>query len=198
MIGDALGQLDNERLLEAARAGDPDAWETLYRGVYPRLRSYVVSRVGHDEADDLVSETMTRAVASIDRLQRADPGFDGWVFGIARRVTADHLRRSARRRSQPVTSLDRSSDAPDVHAGLVEDEEHRRLRAALGRLSADDRELLELRATGRFSIDEIARIIGKRPGAVRTASSRAVARLRYLLEADSVEDESDPRGAARG
>lgn len=192
-----MAQTDNERLLQAARAGDPDAWETLYRGVYPRLRSYVVSRVGHEEADDLMSETMTRAVASIDRLRLADPGFDGWVFGIARRVTADHLRRSARRRTQPVTSLDRSSDGPDVHAGLAQEEEYVRLRAALARLSADDRELLELRATGQFSIDEIARIIGKRPGAVRTASSRAVARLRSLLEIDAVEAESDPRGSAR-
>ena len=193
-----MGRSDNERLLEAARAGDPDAWETLYRGVYPRLRSYVASRVGYGEADDLVSETMTRAVASIDRLRLADPGFDGWVFGIARRVTADHLRRSSRRRSQPVTSLDRSSDAPDVHAGLAEEDEYTRLRAALARLSADDRELLELRATGRFSIDEIAHIVGKRPGAVRTASSRAVARLRCLLETDVVEAESEPRGATRG
>lgn len=180
-MSDAVDPLDPERLVEAARAGDPDAWESLYRRVYPRLRSYVASRVGPADAEDLVSETMTRAVAAIDSFSWEPAGFDGWVFGIARRVTADHNRRSARRRARPIVSLDRSSDGADHGAGLERDDEHAQLREALGRLSDSDRELLELRAIGQLTFDEVARLLGKRPGAVRTAASRAAARLRAIL-----------------
>ncbi|GAC1307561.1 MAG: RNA polymerase sigma factor [Acidimicrobiales bacterium] len=177
--------------MDAARGGDPDAWEQLYRRVYPRLRSYVVGRVGLPDADDLVSETMTRAVAAIDRFRLEEAGFDGWLFGIARRVTADHHRRAFRRGANPVASFDRSSVEPDPDAGLARHEEHAQLRAALGRLSAEDRELLELRAAGEFSMDEIAVIVGKRPGAVRTAYSRALARLRESFRTELAGEEAD-------
>lgn len=205
-MGGAVVSSDIERLVEAARAGDPDAWEALYRRVYPRLRSYVISRVGLDEADDLVSETMTRAVGAIERFKWQEPGFDGWVFGIARKVTADHHRRLATRRRWPLASLDRSSDQPEVDSRLAEQAEHAQLRAALGRLGPADRELLELRAAGRFSTDEIARIIGKRPGAARTAYSRAMGRLRSALQAElagvdepvSERLSSDAEGAGHG
>ncbi|GAC1542473.1 MAG: sigma-70 family RNA polymerase sigma factor [Acidimicrobiales bacterium] len=170
--------------MEAARSGDPDAWEQLYRHIYPKLRSYVVSRVGVPDAEDLVSETMTRAVAAIDGFRLAEAGFDGWLFGIARRVTADHNRRAFRHRAMPVASLDRSSVQPEPDASFARDEEHAQLRAAMSRLRTEDQELLELRAAGRFSMEEIATILGKRPGAVRTAYSRALGRLRDNLSAE--------------
>ena len=191
-MSDVVDPSDAELLVEAARRGDADAWETLYRRIYPRLRSYVAGRAGPGDVEDLVSETMTRAVAAIDRFRWEPAGFDGWIFGIARHVTADHNRRSARRLAQPVASLDRSADGDDHGARLERDEEHARLRDALARLSADDRELLELRAVGQLSIDDVARILGKRPGAVRTASSRAVARLRAIVA--ELEDEEIRRG----
>ena len=191
-MSDVVDPVDPEGLVEAARGGDPDAWETLYRRVYPRLRSYVASRVGAGDAEDLVSETMTRAVAAIDRFRWEPAGFDGWIFGIARRVTADHNRRSARRLAQPVVSLDRSAEGDDHAAGLERSAEHARLRDALARLSDDDRELLELRAVGQLSFEDVARVLGKRPGAVRTASSRAVARLRAIVA--ELEGEEVRRG----
>ena len=83
-------------IVDAARDGDQDAWETLYRGVYPRLHAYLARRVGYDRAEEAVSETMARAMEGIDRFTLGPAGFDGWVFGIARRVSADHYRREDR------------------------------------------------------------------------------------------------------
>src|SRR5690348_13255401 len=90
-------------LVEAARAGDHDAWHELYRRVYPRLRAFAAHRVGAADAEDVVSETMARAVGAIDRFRLTPSGFDGWLFGIARRICVDHHRaaeRAARRRSR--------------------------------------------------------------------------------------------------
>src|SRR4051812_21420833 len=73
---------DIDDLVARARQNDPDAWELLYRHVYPGLRGFAARRVGTDHADDVVSETMARAVAG---LARYEPGrsFNAWLYGIA-------------------------------------------------------------------------------------------------------------------
>jgi RNA polymerase sigma-70 factor, ECF subfamily len=90
---------DISDLVEEARAGDRDAWESLYRRAYPRLLAYAMRRLDADAAKDAVSETMARAVANIGRY-RAVPGtggFEGWLFGICRHVVLDAQRASGRR-----------------------------------------------------------------------------------------------------
>lgn len=175
-------------LVAAARAGDQGAWEQLYRRAYPRLRAYAIRRVGREHADDVVSETMTRAVSAIDRYTVGPSGFDGWLFGIARRVTADHHRVAERaaRRGRAAVSANGSADAAGVAVdeGLMVADEHEQVRRLFGLLNDAERELLELRVIAGLSADDVAIALGKRPGAVRTAQSRALARLRKLLEAD--------------
>lgn len=174
-------------LVEAARSGDGAAWEELYRGAYPRLHAFVAHRVPRELAEDMVSETMTRAVAAIDRYRWTDVGFDPWLFGIARRITADHHRRAARaaRRTAPgliATEDGRMPTAQVPGERIEQDEEHAALRRAFAQLSPNERELLELRIVAGLSAEQAAAALGKRPGAVRTAQSRALAHLRQLLE----------------
>ncbi|GAC1529955.1 MAG: RNA polymerase sigma factor [Acidimicrobiales bacterium] len=171
---------ERRALAEAAKRHDPRAWETIYRNVYPRLRSYVHRRVGPGAAEDLVNDTMARAVQSIDRFEWGPAGIDGWLFGIARRVTADHMRRAERERramGRVPESFDFSSPGDD----LERDEDAVRVRAAFATLSADEREVLELRVVAALSAEEAAAVLGKRPGAVRMAQSRALANLRRTL-----------------
>jgi len=166
------------RLVERAQGGDADAWEDLYRGVYPRLRAYAASHGGFDVAEDLVSETMARAVAGIGRYRWQKVGFDAWLFGIMRRVCADHHRRGGRRgrdRGPEDVEPDRAAD------DLLRADEEAEVRAAFSRLSASERQLLELRVMAGLSADDAARVLGKRGGAVRSAQSRALAHLRALL-----------------
>lgn len=166
--------------MERARQGDPDAWESLYLGVYPRLRSYAASRVGPGAADDLVGETMARAVAGIGRFRWESSGFDAWLFGILRRVCLEHYRRQSRGRRQPAFHpVDTIAQPGD---GLELADDHRAVRLAFSRLPTKDRELLELRLVSGLSVAEVARVLGKRSGAVRTAQSRALASLRILMD----------------
>jgi RNA polymerase sigma-70 factor (ECF subfamily) len=124
---------------------------------------------------------MTRAVASIGRFAWRGVAFDGWLFGIHRHVVADAQRAHAR-------SPRSGSDSPEVASGepspletMVHTEELGAVRAAFERLDPADRELLELRVVAGLSADEVSTVVGKRPGAVRMAQSRALARLRRLL-----------------
>ena len=170
-------------LVDAARGGDRAAWESLYRSVYPRLRSYLARRVGEVNVEDAVSETMTRAVAGIDRFELGPVGFAGWLYGIARRVSVDHYRRSGRMGRQhdaAVRLVD--GDATGPEDALVLSEEHAAIRAGFGRLAPAERELLELRVVAGLSAEEAASVLGKRPGAIRTAQYRALSHLRAILE----------------
>lgn len=188
-VGMAAGD-DDPSLIGAARRGDHAAWEQLYQNVYPRLRSFLVRKVGRDRAEDAVNETMARAIASISRYSEGPSGFDGWVFGIARHVAADHHRRVARdRRQADVAHLVDGA----VHASAPADEQvvvhddHARLRAAFARLDPAEQEILELRVVAGLSPDQVAAVLDRRPGAVRTAQSRALSHLRRLMELDRVD-----------
>ena len=174
-------------LVDAARRADQDAWELLYRRVYPRLRAYLARRVGYAYVEDAVNETMARAVAGIDGLTLGPAGFDGWVFGIARHVAADHHRRTGRsQRHVAATFVAGGAVGVEAEPGedVLAEEDRARVRRAFDRLSPAERELLELRVVAGLSAEQAAAVLGKRPGAVRTAQSRALQRLRALMEHD--------------
>ena len=175
-------QLDVRALVERAREGQEAAWDALYRAVYPRLLAYARRRLPSlDEARDAVSETMTRAVAKIDRFTWKAGGFEAWLFGILRHVVLDIQRAAGRRTHVPVV-VDQASDEPSPLDRVLGDEEAAAVRLAFARLDEAEQEVLELRVVGRLSAEEVAAVIGKRPGAVRMAQYRALARLRINME----------------
>lgn len=174
-----------ESLVEQARKSDPDAWEVLYRAVYARLLHYAQRRLrDREEADDAVSETFARAYSAIDRF-RSKGGFEAWLYGILRNVVLESFRASGGKGS----ALD--VDPPTLEAGpldqLLHDEEFARLRSAFVQLSHEDQEVLELRVVGGLDAAGVAAVLGKRPGAVRMAQSRALERLRIAMEESSRE-----------
>jgi RNA polymerase sigma-70 factor (ECF subfamily) len=178
MVESVLAVADDEALVARARGGDADAWESLYRRAYPRLLAYAQRRLPAEAARDAVSETMARAVAGIGRYVSGAAGFEGWLFGICRHVVLDAQRAAGRKGYRPPVE----PAAGDVDEGLLRDEEQAAVRAAFALLDDADRELLELRVVAGLSAEQAAAVLGRRPGAVRMAQSRALARLRKKLE----------------
>lgn len=172
-------------VIEAAHAGDANAWELLFRDLYPRLRPFIARRVPPDEIEDAVNETMARAISGIGTAKLNTGSVDAWIFGIARNVAADSHRRAYRRNQRqaelaPSTFGGWGVTSPEESA-LVRDD-YWQMRVAFEHLRPDERELLELRVVGELSVEETARVLRKSPGAVRTAQSRALSRLRCLME----------------
>ena len=180
-MGDEIAEAAARRRVELAAAGDHDAWEQIYRAVYPRLRAYVARQVNADVVEDIVSETMTRAVSGIGGYRWEPAGIDPWLFGIARRVVVDHHRTSGRTRRNALAERI-PVPAPEPGDALVHEDERTTVRAAFERLAPADRELLELRVIGGLSAEEVAATLGKRAGTIRTAQSRALARLRAIMD----------------
>jgi len=175
---------ETARLVAAARQGDADAWEALYRRVHPRLVAFAYRRLhDRDLAAEPVSDTMLRAVAAMNTYSGTDTGFDAWLFGICRHVVAD-LQRAMYRRL-PTRRVHHDIEEAGPAEQLVADEERTLLRAAFVRLDPDEQELLELRVVAGLTSAEAATILGKQPGAVRMAQLWALSRLRmFLQEAD--------------
>jgi RNA polymerase sigma-70 factor (ECF subfamily) len=170
---------DGALFVERARDGDADAWDVLYRTSYPRLLAYARRRLPDEVARDLVGETMARAVESIDRYDTRQGRFEAWLFGICRML----LRQAARQAGRPARApLDDPSHGAGVEDRLDADVEATAMRAAYGKLTDDERELLDLRVIGALSAEEVGVILGRKPGAVRMAQSRALARLRVFFE----------------
>jgi RNA polymerase sigma-70 factor (ECF subfamily) len=183
-----LEPVDVAALAERAQAGDGDAWEHLYRLAYPRLMAYARRRLADDAAVEAVSETMTRAVAAVDRFVWNGAGFEGWLFGILRHVVLDAQRAAGRRPAMTDadrTLMTRPSSEPGPLDQLVGDEEARAVRVAFERLGPADQELLELRVVAGLSAEDVGKALGKRPGAVRMAQNRALGRLRALMAEES-------------
>jgi RNA polymerase sigma-70 factor (ECF subfamily) len=181
--GTERGEVDlaeHQCMVERVRAGDTIAWEPLYHHVYPRLRAYALSHADRTQCDDLVSETLARAVGGVDRFRWDGAGFDAWLFGILRRVCSEHHRRQIRRQAEyRVTAV---SDGSEPGDGVELEEEHAEVRRAFELLRPPEREVLELRVITGLSVEDVARLLGKASGAVRTGQSRALANLRMLIE----------------
>lgn len=174
-------------LLVRFRALDPDAWETVYRRSYARLSDYARRRLpaSHDPAD-AVNECMARAVDRIEDLQDRGVRVEAWLYGILRLVVLEQARRLGRQeRERPGGSAPGPAQASPEFGPLEQVLHHERLgsvRGAFEQLSPEDQEVLWLRLVAELSVAEVAEIVGRRAGAVRQAHSRALTRLKKLME----------------
>lgn len=177
-----------EDLFGAARAGSPEARPELYCVVRPQLFRFARVRLATDEqAEEAVSETMARAIAGQHRY-RPGSGATAWMVGICRNVVYETYRAGGRVQVTDPDVLART-DGPSSDAGPAErvlaDAEGKGLLAAFARLSPEDQEVLTLRVVAGLDTPEVAAAMGKRAGAVRMAQSRALGRLRVLIEEDA-------------
>ena len=151
----------------------------------PSLRAFAISLCGNvDRADDLVQETLLRALANINSFQ---PGtnMSAWLFTILR----NHFRSEYRKRRREVEDGDGSyaetlKSHPEQY-GHVEFEE---FRAALAKLPPDQREALVLVGASGFSYEEAATICECAVGTIKSRVNRARTRLSELMSVESVDD----------
>ena len=151
----------------------------------PSLRAFAISLSGNvDRADDLVQETLLRAMANIDSFQ---PGtnMSAWLFTILRNL----FRSEYRKRRREVEDTDGSyaetlKSHPEQHS-RVEFEE---FRAALAKLPPDQREALLLVGASGFSYEEAAAICECAVGTIKSRVNRARTRLAELMSIESLDD----------
>jgi len=158
-----------------------EALVRMYEESYVRVARYFYVRIGdQQEAEDLASETFVRALRSLDSYQERGLPMEAWVFRIARNLAVDHVRKAGKRQTVTLDEVP-VRDTVDAEEQAEIDIESERVMAALDHLSESHREVISLRFFSGLSSKECARILGKKPGAVREMQSAAIKNLRKLL-----------------
>lgn len=135
-----------------------------------------------DAAEDVVQEALLRALRAVTTEIAADPDRLGaFVGGIARHVIADVKRSAARYTTQDGT-LYALSTTPDALATLLKQEEQARVRAAIEALSLSDQVIIRSSFYEGLTPTEIAERLRQPAERVRKRKSRALARLRAVLD----------------
>jgi RNA polymerase sigma factor (sigma-70 family) len=170
--------------LDAARSGDADAWAHLYHEVAPVLIGYLRAQRLPDP-EDVAGEVLLEVVRGLDRFVGDARGFRSWVLAIAHHRLLDARRRDARRPVAPVPTaeLEPRAGGDDTEAATLALVGLGDLEPFLATLTDEQRSVLLLRTVGDLSVDAVAAIIGKRPGAVKQLQRRAVAAMRRAIDA---------------
>ncbi|MCX4971921.1 RNA polymerase sigma factor [Streptomyces sp. NBC_00554] len=186
---------DGELGVAVARAqdGDEAAFAVAYRLVQPGLLGYLRGIVG-DDAEDVASDAWLEIARDLGRFKGDGAGFRGWTATIARHRALDHLRRlkvrpRATTLEQDVLELPGTHSTDDQALEALSTQDALELVAGLPR---DQAEAVLLRVVVGLDGPAAARVLGKRPGAVRTAAHRGLKRLARQLGVEGVTDE-EPR-----
>lgn len=178
---------DDAALVEQAQS-DSQAFALLYRRYVDPIYRYCWYRLGsREEAEDAASQVFTQALAALPRCRPSR--FRSWLFTIAHNVVTDRYR--ARHPSWPLEMASVLADpAPTPEDWAVAHDQSRTLRRVLLELPPDQRRVVELRLAGLRDA-EIARVLGRSHGAVRSLQFRAVTRLREQLVPESKKEVRD-------
>ena len=156
-----------------------------HSGLSSKFRAFAISLSGNgDRADDLVQETLLRALANINSFQ---PGSNlpAWLFTILRNLFRSDYRKRRREVEDADGSYAKTLKTQPAQSAHLEFEE---FRVALDKLPQDQREALILVGASGFSYEDAAAICGCAVGTIKSRVNRARSKLSALLYVDGAED----------
>ena len=171
-------------VLAAAQRGDEWAFAELWRELQPAVLRYL--RVAApDAAEDLAADTWVSVIRTLARFRGDELGFRALVFTAARHRALDWRRQSSRRQAAalPVELLNNRPAPDDPADAALEAQSTRDALALIAELPRSQAEVVALRMVAGLDVAQVARIVGKRPGAVRTLTHRGLRRLAQRLAA---------------
>lgn len=177
---------DEWRLVERAKR-DPEAFgalydrhvATIYRFVYSRLRS-------RPDAEDVTSDVFFKALRNLGQYADTGHGFGAWLYRIAANALADRFRSPARS-VELDEAFELPTDGQSILDQVVQRERLRLVWASIDRLPTYQRAAFILKYGEDRSIDDISRLMGRSPGAVKLLLCRGMARLRTVLQPREME-----------
>lgn len=171
-----------DRLTDESRAGNPEAFERLFRDHYEeamRIAGWYV--VSNDEAEDIVQASFVKAWRGMDGFRSGAP-FGPWIRAVVANEARSHLRARSRRASaeerleqQVIRSASPEPSPEDIHLSC---ERRAEIDQAMGALRSGDRHVIRLRYEMGLSESEMAEKLEVPSGTVKSRLSRALARLR--------------------
>jgi RNA polymerase sigma factor (sigma-70 family) len=180
----ALGERFDQ-LLVAARAGGEWAWREIYVSLAPTVLGYLRGR-GAADPEDLLGEVFLHVVRKIESFTGTEAAFRAWVLTIAHRRLVDDFRRRAARPEEGSDQLETAGPFGDVEREAMAVVETAEVLAAIRELTPDQQDVLLLRLVADLTLEEVARVLGKRLNAVKALQHRAQASLAKAISRKAV------------
>jgi RNA polymerase sigma-70 factor (ECF subfamily) len=166
------------KLVERAQQGDRDALEELYLIHFDRIYGYLHMSVGNrHDAEDLTTQTFLKMLESIGRFKWRSAPFSAWLFRIAHNLAMDHFR--ARKRWQPEEEVPEppGSEEPSAEMLAMHSIGRQSMLELIETLSPEQQQVLTLKFVFNFSNADVATILEKTEGAIKSLQHRALASL---------------------
>lgn len=168
-------------LVRRAQEYEPEAFGEIYERYYNGVYRYIYYRIGEQVlSEDLTMEVFVKAMEAIDTFSFRGVPFSAWLYRIASNLVVDHFRRQP---SQSAFSLEEKLVATleQPTTALESEFTHHALRRALSELTDDQQQVVILKFVDGLSNLEVAQILGKTEGAVKSLQHRALASLGRVL-----------------
>jgi RNA polymerase sigma factor (sigma-70 family) len=176
-----------QETLDGARLGAEWAWTSIYRGFSPAILGFMRAK-GADDPEGLTGEVFLQVVRDLVRFSGGVQDFKAWVFTIARNRFLDERRASSRRATtpQPDEFFESHGEIGDVEEEALSALGTERVKELIARLSPDQQDVLLLRIVADMSLEEVAKVLDKRIGAVKALQYRGLASLRKEISSEPV------------
>jgi RNA polymerase sigma-70 factor (ECF subfamily) len=173
--------------LQRARDLDGETLAAIYDDYHPAIYRYLYRQLGDVEAArDLAAEVFHRLLKALHAGRGPDAHLSAWLYRTAHNVLVDHYRCQQNCRHLPLDEECASDDA-----GPADEVERRlsasRLRSALRRLTPDQQQVVALKFLEELPNEQVAQLLGKPIGAVKSLQHRALAALQRHLSAPQEE-----------
>jgi RNA polymerase sigma-70 factor (ECF subfamily) len=169
-------------LVERGQRGDRDALEELYLIHFDRIYSYLHVSVGNrHDAEDLTTQTFLKMLEKIGSFKWRSAPFSAWLFRIAHNLAMDHFR--ARRRWQPEEEVPEPPGEAEPSAELTAMHTIGResMLKLIDRLSPEQQQVLTLKFVFNLPNAEVAAILDKTEGAIKSLQHRALVSLQKQI-----------------
>jgi RNA polymerase sigma-70 factor (ECF subfamily) len=169
-------------LVERAQKGDRAALEELYLIHFDRIYSYLHMSVGNrHDAEDLTTQTFLKMLESIGKFRFQSAPFSAWLFRIAHNLAMDHFR--AARRWQPEEEVPEppGDEEPSAEAQALQSIGRQSMLELIDGLSHEQQQVLTLKFVFNFPNGDVATILGKTEGAIKSLQHRALVSLQKQI-----------------
>jgi RNA polymerase sigma-70 factor (ECF subfamily) len=165
-----------------------DAIEALYDRHRPSIFRYVWARVGdRHTAEDLTGDVFVRMVTALPNYRTTGQPFRAWLYRIAHNLLVDHYRRENKRAAVSLDTIEERDAGGDDPVAVTERKlDAERVQHALSSLDPPHREVVLLRFVCGLSLQEVAQILGKTEGAIKSLQHRSLTALRQALTQEQV------------
>ncbi len=179
-----------ERKLVRQAQKSPDAFAGLYDHYYPKIFGYILRRTANLEvAQDITSETFLKVMGKLWQFRWRNVSFSSWLYKIATNEVNQYFRKAEYKKTVSLEELQERGlellSSHDLESELIEAQEELKqhqdfleIQAKIVGLPAKYQEVITLRFFEKKQIREIAEILGKREGTIKSLLHRAVEKLR--------------------